>query len=38
MTPSNVKEIREILFDDDSIEEDQFVFKRTRNTTQVQRD
>ena len=36
MTPNNVKEIREILFDNDSIEENQFDFKRTRNTSQVQ--
>ena len=37
MTPNDVKEMRKILFDDDSIEEDSFGFKRTRNTSQVQR-
>ena len=37
MTPNDVKEIRKILFDYDSIAEHKFGFKRTRNTSQVQR-
>ena len=38
MTPNDVKETLKILFDDDSIEEDLFGFKRKRNTSQVRRD